>query len=131
MTLHLSTYSWGERRRAGEGLRISCTRYLPRGVKKADYATRDYLDVWLPILAPSRELVALARAEGVNDPAVWRRFVQRYRGEMKETDARQTIQMLAALAARTPISIGCSCAAMPCHRFELEKLIQSAADDRS
>ena len=131
MALQLSTYSWGEQRRPNEGLRISCTRYLPRGVKKTDYAARDFFDVWLPILAPSRELVALARGEGVNDAAVWRRFVQRYRSEMKETDARQTIQMLAALAARTPISIGCSCAAMPCHRFELEKLIRAAAIEQA
>lgn len=129
MAIRLSTYAWGTPRRRGEGLRLSCTRYLPRGIKKGDYAERNYLDVWLPTLAPSKELLSWARREGLDSVAVWRKFRRRYRQEMAGTDARQTIRALAALAKRTPISIGCSCHGPHCHRFELERLIRAAADE--
>ena len=43
----------GSRRRRGEGLRIGTVRRPPRGVRKRDYAKRDFFDVWLPNLAPS------------------------------------------------------------------------------
>jgi uncharacterized protein YeaO (DUF488 family) len=36
----------------GEGPRISAVRRPPSGVPKAEYAARDYCDVWLPELAP-------------------------------------------------------------------------------
>ncbi len=46
-----------------EGLRIGTVRRPPRGVRKADYAARDYFDVWLPELAPSAPLVSWALSE--------------------------------------------------------------------
>ena len=127
MAIRLSEFYWAQPRRPGEGLRLSCTRFLPRGVKKADYARKDYLDVWLPILAPSRELLGWAHRQDLDDPAAWKRFRTRYRDEMKQTDPRQTIKALAMLAQTTPISIGCACRTPRCHRFELEKLIRAAA----
>ncbi len=48
---------------AAEGVRLGTVRRPPRGVKKADYARRDYFDAWLPELSRSaaRLLDALAR----------------------------------------------------------------------
>jgi uncharacterized protein YeaO (DUF488 family) len=55
--LRISTYAYGDRRRRGEGVRLGCARYLPRGVARSAYAARDIMDVWLPAVAPSRALV--------------------------------------------------------------------------
>jgi uncharacterized protein YeaO (DUF488 family) len=129
MALQLSTYFYGSKRKRGEGLRLGCTRYLARGVPKKEYAVRNIMDVWLPIVAPSRELLAWARANDLEDARTWKIFVSRYRQEMKKTNARQTIATLAELAKRTAISIGCYCHGEHCHRFELERLIRAAAKD--
>ena len=47
----------GSPRTPGEGLRLGTVRRPPRGVPKAEYASRDFYDVWLPDLAPSEALV--------------------------------------------------------------------------
>lgn len=129
LPVQLSNYSYRSKRRRGEGLRLGCTRYLPRGVRKENYAADDIIDVWLPTVAPSRELLAWIRKRGVTDPKAWRSYLRRYRNEMKKTDARQTMRTIARLAQRTPISIGCYCRTDRCHRFELEKLIRAAAEE--
>lgn len=121
--LRLSHYAWADPRRAGEGLRVSCTRYLPRGVRKEDYARRDYLDVWLPLVAPSRELLAWVKQRDMEQQSVWSEFSRRYKREMARPEARQTIWLLAAFAGRTPLSIGCSCQSRHCHRFLLAAMI--------
>jgi uncharacterized protein YeaO (DUF488 family) len=128
--MRLSQYSYGSPRRRGEGLRIGCTRYLARGVKKGDNAARDIMDVWLPTLAPSKELLSWIRSRDVEDGKTWNTFLQRYRAEMKATTPRQTIRVLAQLAKASPISIGCYCHGKQCHRFELERLIRAAADEK-
>ena len=43
----------GTPRAHGEGLRIGTVRRPPRGVPKAQYARRDFFDVWLPRARPS------------------------------------------------------------------------------
>ncbi len=53
----------GSPRAADEGLRLGTVRRPPRGVRKADYARRDYYDLWLPELAPSARLVAQAQKD--------------------------------------------------------------------
>jgi len=119
----LRTFQAGTSRKRGEGLRIGVVRYLPRGVKKQDYARLDYFDVWLPLLAPSKELLKWVHA----DPAErWPTFVERYKREMlNHTDSRQAIQLLAKLAKQTRISIGCYCSDEEhCHRSILRKLIE-------
>jgi uncharacterized protein YeaO (DUF488 family) len=59
------------------------------------------------------------------------RFFARYRREMQGTDARQTIQLLAELARRTPIAVGCYCEdESQCHRSVLIDLIRNAATER-
>jgi uncharacterized protein YeaO (DUF488 family) len=127
MPLRLSNYSYGEKRRRGEGLRLGCARFLPRGVRKENYASSDIMDVWLPTVAPSQDLLAWVHKKDLDHRKVWTAFARRYRTEMKATNARQTIRALAQLAQRTPISVGCYCHGPHCHRFELEKLIQRAA----
>jgi uncharacterized protein YeaO (DUF488 family) len=129
VVLRLSNYSYGSKRSRGEGLRIGCTRHVARGVRSQDYATRNIMDVWLPTVAPSRELLAWARTADMEDAKTWKTFLSRYRSEMKKTDPGQTIRALAELAKRTPISIGCYCHGEHCHRFELERLIRAAANE--
>ena len=130
MSLQLSTYRYGEPRGGHEGVRIGCARLPVRGVRKEEYAARDIMDVWLPTLAPSKELLSWIRSKNVEDEKTWNAFLRRYRAEMKETAPRQTIRVLAQLAKTTPISVGCYCHGKQCHRFELEKLIRAAADEK-
>jgi len=85
------------------------------------------MDAWLPTLAPSSDLLEWAHANDLESAKTWKTFLSRYRSEMKATNPRQTISVLAALAQRTPISIGCYCHGEHCHRFELERLIRAAA----
>ena len=42
--------------------------------------------------------------------------------------ARQTIALIAAMAEREPVEIGCYCNVPTCHRFALERLIREAAE---
>jgi uncharacterized protein YeaO (DUF488 family) len=60
----------GSPRAPGEGLRIGTVRRPPRGVPKAEYASRDLYDAWLPELAPSEML--LNQAQQVADEREWR-----------------------------------------------------------
>ena len=105
-------------------------RFLPRGVKKEDYARLDYFDVWFPLLAPSSELLKWMKGrDWSNEQVRWSKFKERYTAEMKKTDARQAIKLLAELARATPLSIGCYCENETfCHRSILRELIERAAD---
>jgi uncharacterized protein YeaO (DUF488 family) len=123
----LATFRAGTRRQSGEGLRIGTVRYLPRGVAKRDYAARDYFDVWFPTLAPSRELIRWLRSQPWT-PALQRAFAARYRREMSAPEAARALELLAAIAKQTPISIGCYCEdESRCHRSVLRELIKKAA----
>jgi uncharacterized protein YeaO (DUF488 family) len=129
-TTNLRTFRVGTPRESGEGLRVGTVRYLPRGVKKEDYARLDYFDVWFPLLAPSPELLRWVKSrEWPSEQARWSKFKERYTAEMKKTDARQTIKLLAELARATALSIGCYCEnESACHRSILWELIESAAN---
>jgi uncharacterized protein YeaO (DUF488 family) len=106
----------GEPRGRGEGIRLGTVRLLPRGVKKEDYARRNFFDVWLPEVAPSRELVAYAQARPWTD-ARWAAFTRRYLKEMRRPEAERVIALLAALGRQTNFSIGCYCEnPWRCHR---------------
>ncbi|MFI5180392.1 MAG: DUF488 domain-containing protein [Thermoanaerobaculia bacterium] len=112
----------GSPRGKGEGLRIGTVRRPPRGVPKAQFATRDFYDVWLPDLAPSEELVKLAQAAG--DEKGWRLFVRRYRAEMGQPEAIRLLDLLAALSRQTNFAVGCYCAdERRCHRWVLRELL--------
>jgi uncharacterized protein YeaO (DUF488 family) len=124
MALQLQAVRLGTPREKDEGLRIGTVRCLPRGVKKDEYAAKDYFDVWLPTLAPSRELIHKLKSGEVSQ----KQFFAAYRREMRQPEARHTIDLLAALARRTPIAIGCYCEdPAQCHRSVLEELIRAAA----
>src|SRR5258705_9297751 len=98
----------GEPRARGEGVRIGTVRLLPRGVKKEDYARRDFFDLWLPEVAPTRGLVAYAQAKPWTDGR-WAAFRKKYLGEMQRPEAQRVIALLAALGRQTNFSIGCYC----------------------
>jgi len=75
--------------------------------QQSDFAARDFYDVWLPILSPSQELldeVRKARTDGE-----WFDFVKKFRREMDRPESRYVLDLLAALAHQTSISLGCYC----------------------
>lgn len=112
----------GTERLPSEGIRIGTVRRPPRGVPKTDYASRNYYDVWLPLLAPSSELVKQALASKTDRD--WSRFVKKYRKEMADTHERTLLDTLAALSHQTNFSIGCYCAdESRCHRSVLRQLL--------
>jgi len=118
----------GTARQRGEGLRIGTARRPPRGVRKADYARRNYYDVWLPDLAPSPALVSWALGAPWTD-ARWRTFARRYRREMQEPRARRLIELLAALSRSTNFSVGCYCEnEQRCHRSLLRELLRERGE---
>jgi len=112
----------GTPRTEGEGLRIGTVRRPPRGVPKAEIASRDFYDVWFPELAPSEALLKLGQA--ADDDARWRTFVRRYRAEMGRPESRRLLDLLAALSRQTDFSVGCYCAdERRCHRSVLRELL--------
>ena len=113
----------GSPRAAHEGLRLGTVRRPPRGVRKADYARRDYYDVWLPDLAPSGKWVSWAISESWTD-ARWKKYMRNYRREMKAPAAARLIGLLAALSAHADFSVGCYCEnPQRCHRSILRELL--------
>ena len=113
----------GTPRHFDEGLRIGTVRRPPRGVKKQDYAKRDYFDVWLPELAPSAPLVKYALSQPFT-PQRWASYSRRYRAEMKKPPAARLLALLAALSRESDLSIGCYCAdESRCHRSLLKELL--------
>lgn len=112
----------GSPRAAGEGLRLGTVRRPPRGVPKAEFASRDFYDLWLPDLAPSEELLKQARQ--AEDERSWQTFVKRYRAEMRRPEAVRLLQLLAALSHQTHFSVGCYCQEESrCHRSILRSLL--------
>ncbi|MNL07780.1 hypothetical protein D3C87_1284700 [compost metagenome] len=118
----------GSPRVEDEGLRMGTVRRPPRGVPKAEFASRDYYDVWYPALAPSTDLVALAQT--ATDDKAWRVFEKKYRAEMAEPDASRTLDLLAALSHQTNFSLGCYCEdESHCHRAILRDLLAKRGAD--
>jgi uncharacterized protein YeaO (DUF488 family) len=114
----------GTPRVRGEGVRVGTVRLLPRGVRKEEYARRNFFDVWLPEVAPSRELVANAQAKPWTD-ARWAAYAKRYLREMQRPEAQRVIALLAALGKQTNFSIGCYCEnPYRCHRSLLGELLR-------
>jgi len=113
----------GTKRAPGEELRIGTVRRPPRGVRRDEIATRDFYDVWFPLLAPSVETMTSFRRE-MTDPA-WKRFVRAYRKEMGRPDASHALDLLAAFSRRSDFSVGCYCEnEARCHRSLLRQLLQ-------
>ena len=117
----------GSPRATGEGPRLGTVRRPPRGVKKADYASLDFFDVWLPELsAPSNELFSWARRQAVTARR-WQQFETCYRREMQAPAARHLVETLAALSHQSSFSVGCYCEdETRCHRGPLRELLAAA-----
>jgi len=110
----------------GEGLRLGTVRRPPRGVPKADFARRDFYDVWLPELSPSADVVSNALSEEWTPPR-WQRFERAYRREMATPAARHLIELLAAMSKTSDFSVGCYCVdPSHCHRSILADLLATA-----
>ena len=115
----------GTPREAAEGVRIGTVRRPPRGVPKAEFAARDWYDVWFPNLAPSVEAMKLGKASAT--PAQWAAFGRNYRAEMAAPENRHAIGLLAALSHQSNFSVGCYCEdEAHCHRSLLRVLLVEA-----
>lgn len=112
----------GSARGKAEGPRIGTVRRPPRGVPKAQFSSGNWYDVWLPLLAPSAELVK--QALQAETAAEWSAFSKRYRAEMAAPEARQTIALLSTLSHSSNFSLGCYCKdEARCHRSILRTLL--------
>ena len=112
----------GSARSADEGTRIGTVRRPPRGVPKAEFASRNWYDVWFPNLAPSVKTMKLGHA--AETPAQWAAFARKYRAEMAAPENTRAIELLATLSHQTNFSVGCYCEnEAHCHRSVLRKLL--------
>jgi len=112
----------GTPRAGDEGVRIGTVRRPPRGVPKSEFASRNWYDIWFPLLAPSLEIMQLAQE--AKTPAQWERFAKRYRAEMAKPEAQHAIELLAIFSQHTNFSVGCYCEdEARCHRSMLRELL--------
>jgi uncharacterized protein YeaO (DUF488 family) len=112
----------GSERFSDEGLRIGTVRRPPRGVPKKDFATRNFYDVWLPILSPTPATVKLGL--GAKTDREFAKFIRRFRTEMAAPDPSAVLNLLAAMSHHADFSIGCYCVdETRCHRSVLRELL--------
>lgn len=112
----------GSPRGENEGTRIGTVRRPPRGVPKAEFASRNWYDVWFPNLAPSQETMKLGQA--ATTAGEWAAFKKKYRAEMAAPDNAHAIALLAALSKQANFSVGCYCDVPErCHRSLLRELL--------
>ena len=113
----------GSPRSRGEGLRIGTVRRPPRGVAKANFASENWYDAWLPELSPSEATVKLGQKAETD--AEWRVFARRYEKEMAAPMASRMLDLLAALSREADFSVGCYCEdESRCHRSVLRRLLE-------
>ena len=79
----------GSDRLPDEGLRIGTVRRPPRGVRKSEFASQNWYDVWFPNLAPSAETVRMALTAKTNSEIT--EFFRKYRKEMSAPDAARAL----------------------------------------
>ena len=97
---------------------------MPRGVRKEDYAKRDYFDQWFPELGPSQKLLGYATAKPWSDER-WEKFSKSYRREMAQPGAQRILQVVARLSHQADFSVGCYCEdESRCHRSLLAQLLR-------
>ena len=114
----------GSPRAPDEGLRLGTVRRPPRGVPKAEFALRDFYDVRQPLLSPSAEL--LAEAKAATDDKAWEAFRSKFKAEMNHPAPSQLLDLLAALSHQTSLAVGCYCEEEArCHRSVLRELLQA------
>jgi uncharacterized protein YeaO (DUF488 family) len=114
----------GTPRGQDEGLRLGTVRRPPRGVKKEDFARRNYYDQWLPVLAPSQPMVSWALSVPWTDER-WSKYVEEYRAQMSRPVPKQLIELLARMSHHLDFSVGCYCEREDrCHRSVLKRLLE-------
>ncbi|MBB6579822.1 uncharacterized protein YeaO (DUF488 family) [Comamonas odontotermitis] len=123
----------GSPRAQSEGLRIGTVRRPPRGVPKAEFASRNYYDVWYPELSPEPETMQVAleshrladHGDATQADKLWKSFDKTFRKQLAEAPAARTLDLLAALSHQTNFAIGCYCDnEARCHRSILRSLLQ-------
>jgi len=113
----------GSPRAPGDGPRLGTVRRPPRGVPRAEFARRDFYDLWLPLLSPSAALVKQAQA--ARDEKEWARFFRKFTSEIEHGPGAQVLDLLAALSHSTDFSLGCYCEDdRRCHRKALRALLE-------
>jgi uncharacterized protein YeaO (DUF488 family) len=91
-------------------------------VPKAEFASRDFYDLWLPEAAPSEDLVKTAQA--ATSDRDWAAFRKKYRAEMGQPEKARLLDLLAALSHQTDLAVGCYCEdEARCHRSVLRELL--------
>jgi uncharacterized protein YeaO (DUF488 family) len=110
-----------DQRPKGERIRVGAVRYQRRGWTKEEIA--ELYDVWLPELAPSREL----RRRRTKDTMDRDTYLRRFRSQMGKPEGRHLIALLAGLSKVTSLSVGCYCQEeTTCHRQVLRELLVEA-----
>ena len=118
----------GSERHPDEGLRIGTVRRPPRGVPKAQFASRNFYDVWLPVLSPTASTLKLGL--GAETDRQWAAFIRKFRAEMAKPDANATLNLLAAMSHHADFSVGCYCEdETHCHRSVLRELLRERGAD--
>lgn len=118
----ISIVRLGSPRARGEGPRLGTVRRPPRGVRKSDYAKRNFYDAWLPALSPTAELIADTRI--LHDRSRWAAFARRFESELKRPDASHLLDALATLSHTSDFAIGCYCEDEAfCHRSILRNVL--------
>lgn len=119
----------GSARAPNEGPRFGTVRRPPRGVRKEEFAARDFYDLWLPDLAPTQELLSWAMGTPWTDDR-WTSFARKYRREMERPESSRLIAALALLSKQADFSVGCYCSdEARCHRAVLKELLIEAGAD--
>ena len=118
----------GSPRGGDEGVRIGTVRRPPRGVPKNEFASRDYYDVWMPLLSPAPELMAQGKAALTQ--AQWDGFLRKFRAQMNRDDSARLLDFLALHSRTANFSVGCYCEdESRCHRSVLRQLLQERGAD--
>lgn len=120
--MSVSIVRLGTPRDPAEGTRIGTVRRVPRGVQKERYASENWFDVWFPVLSPTPELMAQAKAAASEKD--WAGFTRTFKAEMAEPAPRHALDLLAALSHGSDFSVGCYCEdEAHCHRSVLRALL--------
>ena len=111
----------GSPRAEGEGIRVGAVRRPPRSVPRAEFASRNWYDVWFPNLSPS--VATMKQGQAAGTPREWAAFRKKFRAEMSTPENTHAIELLAALSHAANFSVGCYCADEErCHRSVLREL---------
>jgi uncharacterized protein YeaO (DUF488 family) len=109
---------------AAASFAIGMARHVPRCICHQGYATKNYFDLWLRMLAPSFELLSQYRKGGIT----FRQFAARHRSEMSRPEPRQVIDVVTMLSRHLSISIGCFCERDDCCHSSILKRLLAFAD---